>query len=230
MLPKMTSALCTLEWLKAVKEKKLWCPYWSEMQFRECASPPTMTVIMEELDQLLQLQGKRIQLDPQKPKWPDQEWALRAISALNPDHEFFHKKYRPPAKLKKEKEGMVDNSDGFFDDLPNMNKSRRSTVFKNESVKHLNVRLQNLPQKFEPKRQQMEKYLTLSFKMKYGQLGDGKKKKSRPGAQRSHEVEVPIAAVVGGKAGDPPQQYEGNPPAGIQQPPAFSEQQQFVQQ
>ena len=50
---------------------------------------------------------------------PDKTYLLTVLSTLNPKHFIFHKDYMPPPREKKEtrKKFSLANSDGFFDNM-----------------------------------------------------------------------------------------------------------------
>jgi hypothetical protein len=58
---------------------------------------------------------------------PNAEWLQKVLSTLNPDHEFFSKKYvRPVVAKVSHPELFVENIDNFFDDLPIPKHKRKS--------------------------------------------------------------------------------------------------------
>ena len=56
-------------------------------------------------------------------KPPNVDWIINLIGFLDPEHELFRKDYQPPAKIIAQRASLeykFDNSDGFFDDLPDL--------------------------------------------------------------------------------------------------------------
>ena len=51
------------------------------------------------------------------PSQVPQEWMLQVLSTLDPEHEFFSKAFVPQKSIPK-RTVTIDNSDGFYDDLP----------------------------------------------------------------------------------------------------------------
>ena len=56
-------------------------------------------------------------------KPPNVERIINLIGFLDPDNEIFEKDYQPPAKINAHRASLeykFDNSDGFFDNLPDL--------------------------------------------------------------------------------------------------------------
>ena len=55
----------------------------------------------------------------ERNKMPDRNWMIICIGTLDPMHKIFDKAYKPVIKPRQAKfEPVFDNSDGFFDNLP----------------------------------------------------------------------------------------------------------------
>lgn len=48
-MPKKSSALCTLEYIRGVTMNKYWVPKTSEVRIANCPQPPTMSVLVDKL-------------------------------------------------------------------------------------------------------------------------------------------------------------------------------------
>lgn len=55
---------------------------------------------------------------------PDKAWLVVVLSTLDPDHLIFKKDYMADQKQEKRENKTVNNSDGFFDNLPTLRKTK----------------------------------------------------------------------------------------------------------
>ena len=86
-------------------------------------------------------------------KPPNVDWIINLIGFLDPEHEIFRKDYQPPAKIIAQRASLeykFDNSDGFFNDLPDLplkkQKGRALAVPKVAQMQHKLRRLQEMQQ------------------------------------------------------------------------------------
>ena len=57
----------------------------------------------------------------------NREWLLNVISTITAGgHDYFNKNYRPPKQERQRIEHQIDNSDGFFSNLP-VSKNKRTS-------------------------------------------------------------------------------------------------------
>ena len=114
---------CTIDYLKKVRSKQVWCPMYVDVVLRSCYVPPKKEVVFEEVLKEL----KRLSLKPfgftDAGKVPS-EWLIRCLSTLNSDHKFFEKSYYPEeSKLnskfrrRMEDQVIIKSDDNFFNDL-----------------------------------------------------------------------------------------------------------------
>lgn len=127
LMPSLSSGICTVEWMHAVRQGTYWCPKMSELQPRNCTRPPPKPLVLAELRRLL----RERRMKPFGPEGhePDRAWALTCLACLQPEHEFFQPGYRPPTKVKpgeeQQKPMRVYNGDGLFDQLPEPDRKRQ---------------------------------------------------------------------------------------------------------
>ena len=112
-MPKLKSSLCRLKWMQKVRTGTYWCPKAENINPVTVADPPKKELVIEHLIGFAKDRGIRIGITDKRQ--PDRDWALLALHALKPDHAFFMKSY-VPTRVKNQV--MVDNADGFLDDLP----------------------------------------------------------------------------------------------------------------
>jgi hypothetical protein len=127
-LPPLGAAV-TLSYMQGVRAGLIWCPKYEQVRLRCCLVPPSTKQLVTWVEEALRLQQAN---HPQRPvkhgfdgrKLPDQQWALHALSTLQPDHRIFGKGYvREPRSLEelpRPAEPLVDNADGLFDGLPRL--------------------------------------------------------------------------------------------------------------
>ena len=64
---------------------------------------------------------KNLNLGFDEDHLPDIKWLVIALATLNPNHNLFSKSYKPQVRHQTNNAHlMVDNSDGFFDNLPQL--------------------------------------------------------------------------------------------------------------
>ena len=112
--------------MQKVRVGKYWCPKMKDVHPVACADPPKKDLVLEHLIKFAADKGYKLGIT--EKRIPDKHWALQMLYALHPTHAFFKKNYTP----KKAKDAiMMDNADGFFDDLPmGPAKKRMGSVYK----------------------------------------------------------------------------------------------------
>ena len=74
---------------------------------------------LEDYKGIISSMLRTVDLVVDKP--PNVDWIVNLIGFLDPEHEIFRKDYQPPAKIIAQRASLeykFDNSDGFFNDLP----------------------------------------------------------------------------------------------------------------
>ena len=79
-------------------------------------------------------------VSPEGP-YPNTQWLLAIIASFKPDHPYFGKSFRPK-NLKEER--LLQNDDGFFDDLPPA-LTQSKNVRRSQVIKRLLKPLRNAP-------------------------------------------------------------------------------------
>jgi hypothetical protein len=123
-LPSFKSSLITMEYLIAVREKRILCPMHAEIRLRPCPVPPLKELILGEILKCEQIMGFNIGLSKPEDAWlVDSEWLVALLSTMNPDHRFFRKDYKPSPEESRQRtnpleDACISNADNFFTDLP----------------------------------------------------------------------------------------------------------------
>jgi hypothetical protein len=125
-LPRLCPAV-TVEYMMAVRRRSVWCPRYEDVRLRPCLVPPPTKQLLAWIDEALNIQrhnypARPVQLGFAANRVPDQQWALHALSTLEPGHRIFGKSYvREPAPLVAAvRHPVVDNEDGLYDGLPRL--------------------------------------------------------------------------------------------------------------
>ena len=136
-LPRLGPAV-TISYMQAVRRRSVWCPRYDDVRLRPCLVPPPTKQLLAWIAEALQIQrhdhpDRSVQLGFHPDRSPDQQWALHALSTLEPRHRIFGKGYvREPPPLAAVNMTVVDNADGLYDGLPQLplrkGKARRQTV------------------------------------------------------------------------------------------------------
>ena len=122
-LPSFKSSLCSLDYMEKVRSGTVHCPRHAEIRLLPCAAPPTKEFLLAELNRVAQKKG--LDLGISEKKQPNRDWMLAVLSTMEPTHKIFRKDYVPPLKVQSvQLSKIVDNSDGFFDQLPKLTKKR----------------------------------------------------------------------------------------------------------
>jgi hypothetical protein len=95
-LPKKSSALCTLEYLRGVIMGSYQVPHQDEIRIKQCPQPPNMSVIIDKLVNAAETRGKDLGINLKRKNHPDQLWALHVLSTWYPQDEIFERGYVPP--------------------------------------------------------------------------------------------------------------------------------------
>ena len=90
LMPDINSRLCTKEFMIGVISGQVHLPTMNNVVVRNCACPPPLIVILGEVQRLLNEKNAHLDVLTRKP---DQEFALRLLSTLDPNHAVFSKEY-----------------------------------------------------------------------------------------------------------------------------------------
>ena len=132
-MPAYKSSLCCVKYMDRVRSKEYWCPKVAQIHPHTCVDPPKKDEVLEQLIGFATDAGKNLGIS--KKRRPDKQWALSVLAHLKPDHKYFRKDY---VKARAKDKIMVDNSDGFLDNLPpGPLKKRWATVFKESKEVYL---------------------------------------------------------------------------------------------
>ena len=121
-LPKLKSSVVTEKYLNGVRDKKYYCPKYSDLKTLPCPDPPGKEFLLDEVMKFTN--AKRLDIGAVEGKVPDSDWLLQVLAILSPDHDVFRKDYMPPIKEVKKEDLVVDNSDNFFSGLPLLKKKK----------------------------------------------------------------------------------------------------------
>ena len=121
----------TAAFMKGVKEGVFWLPKTEEIRLLNCADPPPKHMIANMLvDKMMNFPAQGEPFDSQirrtamkvKEAPPNKEWLLGMLSTFDNRNELFSKSYVKPKMDFRgnvmDDEDLVDNDEGFFDDLP----------------------------------------------------------------------------------------------------------------
>ena len=114
-MPSYKSSLITISWMKGIRKGTIWCPKYEELRLRSCYSPPSKDLIVIEINTILNKNDMDLGLT--RDNAPKISWLLAILGTLHSRHPIFNKSYLPPPKQLKRNQ-LIDNSDGFFTDLP----------------------------------------------------------------------------------------------------------------
>ena len=129
-LPKRKSTCVNTEYLVGVMQKKYWVPKYPQLQLRPCVNQPVKDLCVAYLEQEAAQQAIDLGFKDSKHA-PDKEWIIICLSTLNPNHQMFSKNYFPPTVPRKANvmlECSVENSNGFWESLPQSKK--KGSLFK----------------------------------------------------------------------------------------------------
>ena len=114
---------CTIDYLKKVRTKEVWCPLYVDVVLRSCYVPPKKEVIFEEVLKEL-AKHKQPEFGFTDAGKVPCEWLIRCLSTLNPNHKFFEKSYLPDDskvnskyRRRMEDQVIIKSDDTFFNDL-----------------------------------------------------------------------------------------------------------------
>lgn len=132
-LPAYKSQIITCEWLMLVKKKRIWMPMYPEVRLAPCPNPPTKLEILDEMNRICEEKSFPFPVD-KRNILPDRAWCIAALSTLDPDHRFFQKDYTPQkqqAQQQQEDEllDLIDNTDGFYSNLPAKSKTKSKSKY-----------------------------------------------------------------------------------------------------
>ncbi len=145
-----------------VKSKSIFSIQTSEVRFKNCIGTPNKEILFNAIqDKLneLQIQNLSTDLGYDVDCLPDAEYLKNLLSTIHPDHEIFSMKYVKVRPVKDDNIHLhVDNSDGFFTDLP-MPKLRRG-----KKAKKMNTMMNLATYKPVSKQQQEEQFHSINLK------------------------------------------------------------------
>jgi hypothetical protein len=122
-MPHAKASICTLDYLMRVRERReVFVPKQEAIKLKACLAPPRKEVLLQFIRRIEATLQKSFAIDEKAGRWPDVAWMVQIISTYLPNCEIFDKDYmpkpaaKPEAKLAKD----LDNSDGFFTGLPEL--------------------------------------------------------------------------------------------------------------
>lgn len=121
-LPKKKATIVNEAYLQKVKSGEFYCPKFTDVIARPCPDPPSREILLDEVVKATTKVGKDI--GASEGKLPDIPWLLTVLAIHCPDHEVFHKDYLPPLPVPKKSDMVIDNSDGFYTNLPQLYKKK----------------------------------------------------------------------------------------------------------
>ena len=117
VLPKLTTSICSEEYLVNVINQELYCPKDSEVRLKNCFAPPEKETLMKKLLKVEKEQQKNLGIDDKHI--PDKKWMVMMLGMINPKDEIFAKDYvPPPIRAKKEDRKVINMPSGFLKGLP----------------------------------------------------------------------------------------------------------------
>jgi hypothetical protein len=119
-VPKLSSTLCTNDWMERVREGSVWCPMYRDIRLQACPLPPSKKSVIAALQSAVEVNEKRLGITEHHQ--PDLQWALDVLSTMDPYHEVFQKGYTP---AKRSPGAQIHNRDGFFTNLPPSTQPRK---------------------------------------------------------------------------------------------------------
>ena len=158
LLPKISTSICTMEFLHEVRAEKIFCPRLADVRFKSCPNPPTIEQLSEMIQAGIRNCLTTIPLDiaPRaarladrlEKRKPDTAWLLAVLALLHPENEVFTKGYFPPKRqnpLQSQVEFQINNSDNLLTDLPHLSRKEllrgRNNIFLTKEEK-LEAKLQ----------------------------------------------------------------------------------------
>ena len=133
VLPTVSSACVTLDWLTKVRSKVIYCPMRNtDTNFKQCYSPPPRKILQEKLVEGVRMRFHNGELkddlvDPIKrlimslsKKPANVGFYLKLLSIFKPEDEIFEKKYKYSRPDTAKQSLRVNNSDGLIDELPQL--------------------------------------------------------------------------------------------------------------
>jgi hypothetical protein len=113
-LPPISCSIVTLDWMHEVRAGNIPCPKYGAVTEMPCPFPPPKSKVIEELQRV---GGHDFGITSTRE--PSLHWCLRALATIDSGHLFFRKDFLPDDK-KLGSRDEVDNSDGFFSNLPHL--------------------------------------------------------------------------------------------------------------
>jgi hypothetical protein len=120
-LPSKKSGFCSLNYLIGVRNKVIKTPMYFEVSLRPCPVPPKKEVLIQGMRQIEKQFSSNFGL-PENGPFPDSSWLLAVLATYMPGHYIFSKDFRPQ---KSKPPRLLDNTDDFFEDLPQSMMSKR---------------------------------------------------------------------------------------------------------
>jgi hypothetical protein len=154
---KRAHGLITGPWMEKVRHGMHYCPRVHEVQLLTCLEPPNKEICYHELQRALG--DQHLTMGLKNSTQLDKEYTLTLLATLEPDHPWFGIGWtRRPPPVQQE---VVDNRDGFYDQLPASRSKRLGAARVGRQPKSLteeqkNKRLEKQRQKSEKVRQEVQ--------------------------------------------------------------------------
>ena len=167
-MPHIKASICTLEYLLRVKDRRVFCPAQEAIKLKACLTPPRKEELLKYIRRIEATIEKSFAIEEKAGRWPDVAWMLQIISTYLPDCEIFKKNYLPKPAAKPEVNVLkeLDNADGFFTDLPELQSKKDLSSRRNIWSKTANT----LEAKLEKARMQIAKQNERMDKLKKDEL------------------------------------------------------------
>ena len=88
LMPDFKSTIITMPWMMDVRNGDIPIPKTDQVQYRNCATPPTKEILIKECQKAV-----NHELGIKKWKQPDIPWLILFLSTCNPNHRFFDRAY-----------------------------------------------------------------------------------------------------------------------------------------
>ena len=134
-MPELRCPIINLEFLRDTKERKVYVPKYVHLVVRPCPEPPTQLEVTLDLIQFIEANYFNMsdveQQNYQKlvyhlhKRQANRQWLLNVQANITAGGQYyFNKNYRPPKQERQRIEHQIDNSNGFFSNLP-VSKNKR---------------------------------------------------------------------------------------------------------
>jgi len=146
VLPKITSSICTEDYLTKVMEGKVYCPKDSELNSKNWYAAPCKSSLIAKLKKVAK--DQKLSFGHDEKHLPDKSWIVKMLGHLLPADEIFDKDYvPPPINKKKDEPKVISLPSRFLKGLPTKPISKRRlrvrlklTMDGNKKVKELSAK------------------------------------------------------------------------------------------